>query len=246
MKIKNIKYYFSNFMKYKNAFLTSLLVLLYCADIDGIKNKKEKKERTDLLFLFLAQNRTKGNCARKETSTFTGYCDRRSAGNCNTNDLILTSGEKLYNISDGSELVKAVPSCSFSYISSGITTDVVTSFSNQDYILANNTYSVVSSCESLGLNTSTLISESEYLFTISPRGRIAIAADKIVNTPDSILSLTLPAGTSSTQIKSDAANCLLRGFPQAEKDLVSDLRTLKRVKSITCSTRAGDSNQCSF
>lgn len=246
MEIKIINTLFNNLQKYLSVFFVSLLVLIYCSDIDGIKNKKDKKERTDLLFLFLAQNRTKGNCARKETSTFTGYCDRRSAGNCNTNDLILTNGEKLYNISDGSELVKAVPSCSFSYISSGITTDVTTSFSNQDYILANNTYSVVSSCESLGINTSTLINESEYLFTNSPRGRIAIAADKIVNTPDSVLSLTLPAGTNPTQIKSDAANCLLGGFPQAEKDLVSDLRTLKRVKSITCSTKPGQQNQCPF
>ncbi len=227
-------------------FLALLVVSLTCSDIDGIKKRKEQKQKTDLIFLFLAQTRAKGNCLRKETSTSTAYCDRRSAGTCNANDLILTSGEKSYNLSDGNDLVKAVPSCSFSFINTGIATDVITSFPDQDILQANNTYSVVSSCEATGLNSSTLISEIEFNFANSPRGRIAIAADKLVNTADSLLSLTLPTGTNITQLKSDATACLTGGFPQAEKDLVSDLRTGKRVKAITCSTKAGSTNSCPF
>lgn len=200
-----------------------------------------------MIFLFLAQNRTKGNCLRKETSTSTAYCDKRTAGICNANDLILTSAEKTFNLSEGNDLVKAVPTCNFSFFNSGIASDTVSTFSQQDFILGNNSYSVVSSCEDTGMiSPASLVSESELLFTNSPRGRIGVAADKIVTTLDSILSLTLPPGTSATQVKSDASACLNGGFTQTEKDLISDLRASKRVKAITCSTKSGSTNSCPF
>ncbi len=227
--------------------LLLLAIILSCSDIDGLKKKKESKQKTNFIALFIAQNRVKGNCLRKETSTNTAYCDRRSSGICNANDLILTSAEKTFNLSEGNDLVKAVPACNFSFLNSGIASDTVSTFSQQDSTLGNNSYSVVSSCEDTGISSSaSLVSEPDLLFATSPRGRIGVSADKIMNTLDSILTLTLPPGTSAIQLKSDASACLNGGFTQAEKDLISDLRTSKRVKAITCSTKSGSTNSCPF
>jgi hypothetical protein len=247
----NIRFKFLNkyLLKASTLFITMLLlaIILSCNNVDGLNTKKEKKQKTDLFFLFLLQSRSKGNCLRKDTSSSTAYCDRRSSGICNANDLILTSGEKAYNLSEGSDLIKAVPSCNFSFLNSGIASDTVSSFSDQDFIQGNNSYSVVNFCEDLGITFSgSLINESELLFITSPRGRIAVAADKIANTLDSILTLTLPPGTSATQVKSEASACLTGGFLQAEKDLVSDLRTLKKIKAITCTLKSGSANSCPF
>ena len=201
--------------------------------MDGVKKRKETKQKVDFSILTLVQNRAKGNCLRKDTSTNTVYCDRRSSGLCNLNELLLSSSEKAYN------------SCSFSFLNSGISSDAVSTIADQDTFKANNTYSVVTACESTGISfPETLIAESEFIFVNSSKGRIAVAADKVANTPDLTLALTLPPGTSVSQTKSDALSCLTGGFTQAEKDLVADLRTLKRVKAISCSSKSDSANAC--
>ena len=199
--------------------------------MDGVKKRKETKQKVDFSILTLVQNRAKGNCLRKDTSTNTVYCDRRSSGLCNLNELLLSSSEKA--------------SCSFSFLNSGISSDAVSTIADQDTFKANNTYSVVTACESTGISfPETLIAESEFIFVNSSKGRIAVAADKVANTPDLTLALTLPPGTSVSQTKSDALSCLTGGFTQAEKDLVADLRTLKRVKAISCSSKSDSANAC--
>lgn len=227
--------------------LTILLFLIFhCADIDGIQTRKETKEKTDLFVLTLTQNRSKGNCLRKDFSTNTAYCDRRSAGLCNPSHLILTNSEKGYNLTEGNNIVKEFPTCSYSFSNAGFFFEPVADFVEQDKIWANNKYASVDSCEVLGLNSSLLITESEYLFTISPKGRIAISADKIKNTSDSLLLVTLRTMNNVRKVKSDALNCLETGFSQLERDLISDLRTSKRVKEITCSIEIGSSTACPF
>ncbi|MBK7054988.1 MAG: hypothetical protein IPH52_08040 [Leptospiraceae bacterium] len=224
-----------------------LIFLFSCSDMDGVKKRQETKKTVDFYILTLVQIRAKGNCLRKDSSTNTVYCDRRSSGLCNLNELLLSSSEKAYNLTEANDLVKAVPSCSFSFLNSGISSDAISTIADQDTFKANNTYSVITSCESTGIGSpETLITESELIFLNSSRGRIAIAADKVANTPDLALALTLPAGTSASQIKSDARSCLSGGFPEAEKDLVTDLRTLKRVKTISCSSKSGVTNACPF
>ena len=215
--------------------------------MDGIQRKKDATGRANVLFLYMIQLRTQGNCLRKDNSNSIAYCDRRSSGLCNSNDLILTNSEKTYNLSDANDLIKAVPSCNFSFLNSGISSDTITSQADSDSLISNNAYYFVSNCESLNIaNTNNLISELELVFINSARGRIAVAADKIVNTPNAVLSLTLPSTTSATQVKADAQACLDGGFPQSQKDLVSDLRTVKRVKSVSCNLKSGSTNQCSF
>jgi hypothetical protein len=225
-------------------FIFSIL-LFSCSDLDGVKKRKETKQKVDFSILALVQNRAKGNCLRKDSSTNTVYCDRRSSGLCNLNELLLSSSEKAYNLTEANDLVKAVPSCSFSFLNSGISSDAVSTIADQDTFKANNTYSVVTACESTGISfPETLIAESEFIFVNSSKGRIAVAADKVANTPDLTLALTLPPGTSVSQTKSDALSCLTGGFTQAEKDLVADLRTLKRVKAISCSSKSDSANAC--
>ena len=227
--------------------LTILLFLIFhCADIDGIQKRKETKEKTDLFVLTLTQNRNKGNCIRKDFTTNIAYYDRRSAGLCNPSFLILTNSEKSYNLSEGNNLVKDFPTCSYSFSNAGFFFETVSDFAEQDKIWANNKYAQVESCEVLGLDSSLLITESEYLFSISPKGRIAISADKIYHTSDSILLVTLRTMSNVRKVKSDALNCLDLGFSQLERDLISDLRVGKRVKEITCSMEIGASNVCPF
>jgi hypothetical protein len=235
------------FSKLKFFFYLFLFIasLITCLDIDGIKNKKENKKKTDLFFLTIAQNRTKGNCLRKDSSTSTNYCDRRSSGLCNASDLILTNSEKTFNLNEANNLVKAVPSCNFSFLNSGIASESVASFTDEDTIKANNNYLIVESCESTGINSSaTLVTEVEFLYIISPKGRIGIAADKTYNTSDTLLALSLGSLATAKQTKADALDCLTGGFPQSEKDLFADLRTGKKIKALTCSTKQGSTNSC--
>ncbi|HMV43198.1 MAG TPA: hypothetical protein PK079_05775 [Leptospiraceae bacterium] len=218
-----------------------------CSNLDGIQNKKDTRNRNNIFSLYLIQQRSLGNCLRKDNTNNIAYCDRRSKGLCNPNDLILTNGEKTYNLSDANDLLKAVPSCNFSFLNSGISSDTITNQTDTDSLIANNTYSTVYSCESLGFsNAANLISELELLFLNSARGRIAIAADKIVNTPDLLLAATLPSTTTASQVKADAQTCLNEGFPQSQKDLVSDIRSVKRVKSVSCNLKTGATNSCTF
>jgi len=224
-----------------------VFLIFCCADIDGIQKRKDTKLKTDLFVLSLTQNRLKGNCLRKEFSTNIAYCDRRSAGLCNPNDLILTNSEKTYNLNEGNNLVTTIPTCSFSFSNAGIFSETVSDFSLQDRIWANNKYSQVDFCESIGFSTSSsLITESEYLFVMSPKGRVAISADKILTTPDSVLLITLKTLTNVRKVKSEAQDCLELGFSLTERDLVSDLRLGKRLREITCSMEIGSSNICPF
>lgn len=219
--------------------------LLTCTDVDGIKRKEDSKRKNDFLFLLLAQNRTKGNCLRKDSSTGINSCDRRSGGICSANDLILTSSERTLNLRDGNNLVEAVPSCNFSFLNSGIPSEVVATYSDEDTIKANNTYFVVDSCEATAItSTASLITELEFLYLNSSKGRIGVSADKIYNTSDFILLLSLGNLKSVKQVKSDALACLTDGFPQSEKDLFSDIRTVKKTKALTCSVRTGATNNC--
>ncbi|MBK8394256.1 MAG: hypothetical protein IPL26_03295 [Leptospiraceae bacterium] len=222
------------------------LEIFFCSNVDGLQKKKKNKEKTDTVFFILSQYRQTGNCLRKDSSTNTAYCDKRSRGICNSNDLILAKSEKSFNVSQAKDIVEKITSCQFSFLNSGISSDSISSLSEEDTIRLNNEYIVVELCEALGITaTSTLISETDLVYSNSPKGRIGISADTLYNTPDNVLSLSLGSLTKAQEAKADALKCLNEGFTQYEKDLFTELRVGNKSKNISCSTNGGV-NPCPF
>lgn len=223
-----------------------ILNLFTCSNIDGLNRKQEVQNNRDTLFLIIATSRAMGNCLRKDLSTNKAYCDRRSSGLCNANDLILTSAEKIFNLNEGKDLVNKISGCSYSFITSGISSESIASYSDEDTIKANNAYSIIDSCDTTGITSSaTLLGEAELLFINSSKGRIGVAADTLYNTPDAVLSISLGSLSAAQQAKSDALHCLDVGFLQSEKDLFTGLRNGTKTKALTCDLNGG-ANPCPF
>ena len=223
-----------------------IFTLFTCSNIDGLNRKQESQNNKDILFLIIAANRAMGNCLRKDFSTNTAYCDRRSGGLCNASDLILTNTEKIFNINEGKDLVNKISRCSYSFFTSGISSESIASYSDEDTIKANNMYSVINSCDTIGITSSaTLLAEEELLFINSGKGRIGVAADTLYNTPDAVLSISLGSLSAAQQTKSDALHCLDAGFLQSEKDLFAGLRNGTKTKALTCDLNGGV-NPCPF
>lgn len=218
-------------------FMIIILILITCKDIDDKKKKEDNTQKNNLIFLSLIQNRDKGNCLRIEKIA-TGNslsCDRKPAGLCNANDLITTSAERINNLSQGAKFIELNPSCRDSFGSSGIALDKVQTFAEEDIIKANNTFQNLNTCETLELPaTAGIINLIELEFINSAKGRIGISADRLINTPDRILALSLPTGSNLTQIKKDASTCLNTPFTKSEVDLIVALRTGSILKQFSC------------
>lgn len=218
-------------------FVILLLILFTCKDIDDKKKKEDNVQKNNFIFLTLIQNRDKGNCLRIEKIA-TGNalsCDRKPAGLCNANDLITTAAERINNLSQGAKFIELNPSCRDSFGSSGIAIDKVQTFGEEDIIKANNTFQNLHACETLQIPaTAGIINLIELEFINSAKGRIGISADRLINTPDRILALSLPVGSNITQIKKDAATCLNTPFSKSEVDLIIALRTGTILKQFSC------------
>jgi hypothetical protein len=217
--------------------LFCLFILLQCKDIDDKKKNETQLQKNNFIFFSLFQNRDKGNCLRVEKIA-TGNslsCDRKPAGLCNTNDLITTSGERINNLNQGSKFIELNPSCRDSFAFSGIALDKVQTFAEEDTIKANNNFFSVNSCETLEIPATVgIINLIELEFINSAKGRIGISADRLINTPERVLSQSLPVGSNLTQIKKDATTCLNTPFSKSEVDLIIALRTGTILRQFSC------------
>jgi hypothetical protein len=232
-------------MKVLPIFLICYFLNLSCNDIDGLKKQKSNKTQKDSLFLWVLYERTTGNCLRYESNTQKYYCDKRSLGLCNSSNLIYTTDERTLRLKELNEFKDKIPSCEFFLVGSGVFTEEITDRSKEDFILTNNRYEKIISCDTSGLSIAKPVAtETEFLFLESGRGRVGIFTENFSQLPNIVLQTSLGSLEEVSLRKSQAMECLEKGFTESERILIEQIRKASKLKEFICTSPDGTMENC--
>ncbi len=237
-------------MKTRTSLLLSIVAVVFSAIVFFAECKgneddfRERENNYKATLTYLIKIRAEGNCLRsekKDNGKSVLYCDRRPMGLCNAGDMIYTSGDRTFRLWEISDINKKTSDCATFILQAGLSSESVTTDSEESTILSNNSYKAVAKCEDTGLATdySTLFTSAELTFIISTIGKIAIKAE------------AASISTASSSLQSKGKSCLdvilkdetTGSVSEDKKKVLENLRTGAKKTNVNCTL--GDSTSSS-